>query len=184
MEDKPALFRDVRPAPGASRKIRPVTEQDAAEVAQMITEMLTGAPLAFGERAQAARARTPAQWQELVRRLVTPGVRAAFLAEDELGPCGFVAADAEFPETPRGTVVISRLWVAPRQRRRGLAHALMEAATHWALDRHASHISLGVTEMNVSAREFYRRLGYRETGMQAPWPQDPAKRIIILSRKL
>ncbi len=164
--------------------IRVVLPQDAHLVGKIIVAMLADSPLAFGENSAEAQKRTDPEWQELVNYLVAPGLRTAFLASDDLGSCGFVCADSSFPEAALDTVVISRLWVAPRQRGSGLGRRLMETATDWARSKHAALVALGVTEMNTSAIQFYKHLGYRDIGLRVPWPPDPSKQIIVLGKDL
>ncbi len=170
--------------PTGPARIRAVTSADASVVSQMVLAMLSDSPLAFGENVAKAQKRTPAQWQELTASLIAAPARAAFLAYDEQGACGFVCADSSFPEAPLETVVISRLWVAPRQRGSGLGRRLMEAATEWAQEQHAGLVALGVTEMNTSAMAFYKHLGYSDIGIRVPWPPDPGKKIIVLGKEL
>ena len=164
--------------------IRVVTVDDTELVAWLVLAMLTDSPLAFGENLVEAQKRTQLQWQQLVEQLISPPVRTAYIAYDEEGACGFVCADSSFPEAPIDTVVISRLWVAPRQRGAGLGRRLMDTATQWAREKHAGLIALGVTEMNTSALEFYQHLGYADSGIRMPWPPDPSKQIIVLGREL
>jgi GNAT superfamily N-acetyltransferase len=147
-------------------------------------EMLADSPLAFGETLPEAQSRTAEEWQDLVAQLITRPIRTAFLASDEQGSCGFVCVDSAWAEAPPNTVVVSRLWVAPRQRGTGLGRRLMEVVTEWATQKHAGLLGLGVTEMNTSALQFYEHLGYTDTGMRFPWPPDPSKHIIILGRPL
>ena len=165
-------------------KIRAVQRRDASVVGRVIVEMLEDSPLAFGESLAEAQARSEPEWSKIVEHMIRPGVATAFLATDALGPCGFLCADAEYPEAPPNTVVISRVWVATRQRGSGLGRRLMEAAQTWAEGRHATLLALGVTEMNTQAMQFYEHLGYREIGMRIPWPPDPTKQIIILGREM
>ncbi len=169
--------------PGTAR-IRPVEPEDAPVVGKVIIEMPSDSPLAFGESVAEARIRKAQDWQTLVEHLTAPGVRTAFLAQDELGACGFICVDSSFPEAPPETAVISRLWVAPRQRGFGLGRRLMDAATQWAREKRARFVALGVTEMNTRAMEFYAHLGYSDIGMRVAWPPDPSKQIIVLGREL
>ncbi len=164
--------------------IRVVEPEDTVVVANVILSMLSDSPLAFGENLLDAQKRSQHEWQALVDHLVASGIRTAFLAFDDRGACGFICADSSFPEAPPETVVISRLWVAPRQRGSGLGRRLMEAVTSWAQAKRASMLALGVTEMNAQAMQFYEHLGYSDLGMRVPWPQHPGKKIIILGRKL
>lgn len=165
-------------------QIRAVKAEDTEVVAGIIIEMLEDSPTAFGESMTEAQARTGPEWLALVEQMIKPGVATAFLAHDERGPCGFLSADSAFPEAPPNTVLISRVWVAPRQRGTGLGRKLMEAGTQWAERLRAVTVALGVTEMNVRALEFYRHLGYRDIGIRIPWPPDPTRQVIILGRTL
>jgi GNAT superfamily N-acetyltransferase len=157
---------------------------DTPTVRAVIFEMLSESPLAFGESLADAQARSEDDWSALVQNLITPGIRIAFLAYDEDGACGFVCADSDLPQAGADTVVISRLWVAPRQRGSGLGKRLMDVVTEWAHEKNAVLLGLGVTEMNTNAMRFYEHLGYKDTGMRFPWPPDPTKQIIVLGRAL
>lgn len=168
----------------AAPRIRPVTPRDASIVGQVVVSMLADSPLAFGENLAEAQKRTDEEWLQLTEQLIAPPMRTAFLVYDGQSACGFVCADASFAEVLVDTVVISRLWVAPRQRGAGLGRRLMEAVTGWARHRHAGLVELGVTEMNASAMEFYKHLGYKDLGIRTPWPRDPSKQIIILGKEL
>jgi ribosomal protein S18 acetylase RimI-like enzyme len=165
-------------------EIRPVHTVDAPTVRTVILDMLRESPLAFGESLADAEARSEEEWSALVEHLITPGIRAAFLASDEDGACGFVCADSDLPQAGPDTIVISRVWVAPRQRGSGLGKRLMSAATEWAQGKNAALLGLGVTEMNTNAMRFYEHLGYKDTGMRFAWPPDPTKQIIVLGRRL
>lgn len=169
--------------PGTA-SIRVVEPEDASVVGNVIIAMLADSPFAFGESLEEAQNRTDREWQTLVANLITPGLRTAFLASDRIGACGLVCADSSFPEAPLDTVVISRLWVAPRQRGTGLGKRLMAAATEWAQQKHAGLVALGVTEMNTQAIGFYKHLGYSDSGVRVPWPPDGSKQIVVLGHEL
>ena len=168
----------------AEATIRTVELQDAPFVSRVILEMLADSPLAFGETLVEAQSRTDQDWLEFVQHLITPPVRTAFLAHDEKGVCGFVCVDSALAEAPPNTAVVSRLWVAPRQRGSGLGRRLMEIVTEWAREKRAGLLALGVTEMNIQAMDFYEHLGYTDTGMRFPWPPDPRKQIIVLGHQV
>jgi ribosomal protein S18 acetylase RimI-like enzyme len=145
--------------------------------------MLTDSPEAFGETLAEAQARTAEDWYYYVEQ-TTLAHQSAFISIADYGACGFVSGDSANPQTRPGTVVVSRLWVAPRKRGLGLGHQLMDVVTAWAHAEGAQLIGLGVTEMNVGAMKFYENLGYTDTGIRAPLPWDPTKQIIILGRRL
>ena len=167
----------------SSVQIRTVSLEDEEAVRAVILRMLEDAPMAFGETLAEARGRSQQEWRAIVEHMIRPGA-TALLASDELGACGFLYADSANPEAPPETVVISRVWVAERQRGSGLGRRLMETAAEWSAQQHVSMLALGVTEMNVDALQFYEHLGYRQLGMRMPWPPDPTKQIILMGREL
>lgn len=164
--------------------IRLIQSADWPIVRDITLQMLADAPHAFGETLTEAQARVQADWIKFVEHFTDVTRACAFMAEDEVGACGFVCVDATDPRPPQGTVLVSRLWVAPHRRGTGLGKALMEAATQWASARDADQIALGVTEMNPDVLKFYQHLGYNDTGFRAPWPADPTKNVIVLGRRL
>jgi GNAT superfamily N-acetyltransferase len=162
--------------------IRPITLADMDLVRDVLRQMLTDSPHAFGETLAELNARSPEEWQAWVAHFSNPTQAQAFVAEDALGSCGFLCADANDPRPPKGAVLVSRVWAAPRQRGTGLGKALMEAATHWATAQSAEQIMLGVLETNVSVLKFYEHLGYSDTGIRAP--VDDTTQVIVLGRRL
>ena len=169
---------------GAVAHIRVVEVRDATIVSRLIVEMLADSPLAFGETLLEAQSRTDQDWHEFVQHLIEPPLRTALLAYDTEGACGFICVNSAIREALPNTAIVSRLWVAPRQRGSGLGRRLMDVVTGWAQEKHAGLVGLGVTEMNIHAMQFYQHLGYTDTGMRFPWPPDPDKQIIVLGRQL
>ena len=81
-------------------------------------------------------------------------------------------------------MLVSQLWVAPRQRGTGLGRELMNAVTKWAENRQAERISLGVAESNLGVQKFYERLGYADTGIRVPLLSYPTLRVVVLAKRL
>jgi len=74
-------------------------------------------------------------------------------------------SDATRPDAIPGTPAeISRLFVAPEARRRGVAEALMTQAAHWARQRHLPLVLEVVDEGRSSAIAFYESHGWQCTG--------------------
>ncbi len=128
--------------------IRQLVESDWNAVSTVYRAMLTDTPTAFGETIQEIEQRTDSDWKSLVAQWAEGSRAVAFIAEDAAGYCGFVRADTTDPRTPPGTVLVSNLWTAPRQRGRGLGRVLMNAVEQWARRHQAERIALGVTEEN------------------------------------
>ena len=164
--------------------IRAVQTIDWPIVRDVCVQMLLDAPGAFGETLAEAQGRSHSEWSLFVERCAQGTVMSAFLAEDNDGVCGFVRADTTDPRTPPGTVLVSQLWVAPRQRGTGLGRELMNAVTKWAENRQAERISLGVAESNLGVQKFYERLGYADTGIRVPLLSYPTLRVVVLAKRL
>ncbi|HEU0175586.1 MAG TPA: GNAT family N-acetyltransferase [Blastocatellia bacterium] len=146
--------------------------------------MLLDAPEAFAATLAEVEGRSPAEWILFVERCARGTDMSAFLAEDSSGVCGFVRADLKDPRIPPGTVLVSQLWAAPRQRGRGLGRELMNAVTRWAEERQAASISLGVVESNLEVQKFYERLGYADIGIRVALRSNPTEQVVVMARRL
>jgi ribosomal protein S18 acetylase RimI-like enzyme len=86
------------------------------------------------------------------------------VAENEAGIVGGVSFWIK-PDLAHGDTVVEvpMLVVAEDHRRAGVGRLLMEEVRNIASDNDASQIELVATPGNVTAREFYRSLGFVET---------------------
>jgi ribosomal protein S18 acetylase RimI-like enzyme len=76
------------------------------------------------------------------------------------------------------------MWVRPDARGRGVAGALVNAATGWAKARGHDSMYLWVAESNTSARRLYERHGFTATGQRQPLPSHPEQPEIRMLRPL
>jgi ribosomal protein S18 acetylase RimI-like enzyme len=95
----------------------------------------------------------------------------SYLAFDGDTACGMVGCTAEGQEPQRAHVV--SMWVAPAYRRAGVGTLLISALKTWAKNQRLLELKLMVTSVNLSAIEFYQRIGFRMSGRTAPYPNDP-----------
>ncbi len=72
------------------------------------------------------------------------------------------------------------MWVAPRDRGRGVARLLLGAVGAWARAEGASVLSLGVRAGNRDARAAYLALGLRSSGETVAERDRPARSIEIM----
>jgi GNAT superfamily N-acetyltransferase len=108
----------------------------------------------------------PANWPADPAGWLTPdGIARAWVAATaEVPVAGHVilrAPDAGPPGPP--AVEVSRLFVAPAARRRGVAQALLDRAIGWAAAKHVDLV-LEVTAELRAAQALYGRAGFRRTG--------------------
>jgi GNAT superfamily N-acetyltransferase len=94
------------------------------------------------------------------------------LAGATAAPLGFLAGRVRsqppyFGGQPAGFV--GELFVEEAQRGRGVAGALLDASVEWFAERGVARVELQVLVGNTSAREFYRRRGWKEELVQVVW---------------
>jgi ribosomal protein S18 acetylase RimI-like enzyme len=87
--------------------------------------------------------------------------------------CGIVACYGEDDSGSRHGHVIS-MWVDPAYRRAGVGRMLVDGLKAWGYKRGLHALKLMVTSVNLSAIDFYLRVGFRMTGKTGPYPNDPA----------
>jgi ribosomal protein S18 acetylase RimI-like enzyme len=105
--------------------------------------------------------------------------RASLDGRDKVGffvtkagePCGLVACFRSEADRSRASVI--SMWVAPEERRCGLASMLLEAVRAWAESQGIAMLHLFVTSENRAAMALYRQAGFKETGRSEPYPNDP-----------
>jgi ribosomal protein S18 acetylase RimI-like enzyme len=139
---------------GSNYKVREANVEDAAEICNLARELAE----TVGDEPPTEEA-TRARLEEL---LDEPRVRV-LVAENEAG----IVGGASFwikPDLAHGDTVVEvpMLVVAEDHRRAGVGKLLMEEVRNVASDSGASQIELVATRANVTAREFYRSLGFVE----------------------
>jgi len=125
-------------------------------------EALAEAPYAFGSTLAdwSGERDTEARWR--ARLTSVPFNAVAYLDGKAAGIASGVEADEE------GAAELISMWVAPFARGRGVADALVGEVMGWARAQRAPKLVLGVVEDNARARNFYRRLGFLDTGASHP----------------
>ena len=107
----------------------------------------------------------PARPREQIERWCDGPESALLVAEEEGALSGLAVlltrAPSEFSgAVPRKVIVIDNLVVTASRRGRGIGGDLLDAAMGWARTRHATHVELGVHDVNREALRFYRRNGF------------------------
>ena len=135
-------------------KVRAATTEDAAGIHGLASELAE----TVGDKPPTEEA-IRARLEEL---LDEPRARV-LIAENEAGIVGGVSFWIK-PDLAHGDAVVEvpMLVVAEDHRRSGVGKLLMEEVRSVASDNGASQIELVATRSNVTAREFYRSLGYVE----------------------
>jgi len=175
---------------GSPVEIRRVNESDGPLLRDLHLRMYADSPSAFGESLAEARAMPMARWQGRARKLAEGTETIGFLATEDGTTIGFIAGfvgqyrDGLTHHDARDTVTMTRVWVDPQTRRKGIGVALAEAVESWARDKRVGVLEVQVTQNNVAAIAFYEDLGFADTGRREPLLSNPALQIRFLSRPL
>lgn len=106
---------------------------------------------------------------------------------------GFIAREEGNRAAPPGGFVLARLVldeaeiltiaVAPQFQRKGIGHALMDAALRHLYNARATMLFLEVDELNAPALALYRRLGFKQVGKRPGYYETPSGRSAALTMR-
>jgi len=115
----------------------------------------------------------------------------ALIVDDKV--FGFIAREEGNPKAPPRGFVLARLVldeaeiltiaVAPQSQRKGLGHALIDAALRYLHNARASMLFLEVDELNIPALALYRRLGFKQVGKRPGYYDTAAGRSAALTMR-
>jgi GNAT superfamily N-acetyltransferase len=155
--------------------ISAVQPDDWAALREVRLAALAEAPYAFGSTLAREEALGEPDWRGRIAR------SAYFMARRDGQAAGIAAGvgaraalAASWDEAEPGTAHLLSMWVGPLFRGLGVADALVQAVSRWAHDDGAERVQLWVTDVNLRARAFYRRMGFASTGRrQLVRPHEP-----------
>ncbi|WP_042427145.1 GNAT family N-acetyltransferase [Streptacidiphilus anmyonensis] len=180
-EPTPARRPAEPPADRPDYRVRRIEAGEWRELRALRLEALTDTPTAFSTSRAADEALPDGAWQAQAAAAATGASTALFVAVGRDGSWLGMAGAAPVPDVPDHAHVYS-VYVTPAHRgRSGPAADLVTAAVGFARARiDVGHLTLGVHEANARAQSFYHRLGFVPTGLEVPYPLDPAERLRIL----
>jgi ribosomal protein S18 acetylase RimI-like enzyme len=152
--------------------------------------MYVDSPNAFGESLAEAQAMPTKRWEGRAKRLAEANDAVGFVAMEADRAVGFIAGligayrDGAIHGDVHDTATLARAWVDRQVRRQGIGRALAQAVEAWACDKRAEVLEAQVTENNGPAIEFYRKLGFADTGRREPLLSNPSLQIRFLTRSL
>ena len=73
------------------------------------------------------------------------------------------------------TLYLGMLTVAPDAQAGGIGRQLLEAAEQYARDRQCRAVTMTVIPLRTELLAWYERRGYQRTGIELPFPDDPAR---------
>jgi len=171
-------------------EIRRVRKEDGKLLREIAIRMYSDSPDAFSETLEEAKQRTAEQWDSRAKWLAESPDVMGLIAYDDNWSCGFNMGlvgrfiNGSMDWQCRDRATISRTWVDPKARRKGVAKALTDAAKNWAIEKGVKLVELQVTENNEAAKSFYKKLGFIDTGHREPLNSNPKLQIYFLETKL
>ncbi len=164
--------------------VRRLTPDDWAVSRQVRLAALAEAPYAF----MSTLAREQAFDEQGWRQRLALSVAATFLAWVDGEPAGTATGKVDDPDDEfavPGAWQLVGMWVDPDVRGAGVADRLVETVAAHAAGRGAGSLVLWVTEVNVRAQAFYRRLDFSPTGARQPLrPDEPGLIELQMIRQL
>ncbi len=121
----------------------------------------------------------PSPWRRefFESELTAPG-RFALVATREANVIGYVFAMWIFDE-----MHINKIAVTGGERRKGIAHSLMDRCFDFAREHGVEMISLEVRESNQTAQAFYRQLDF-ETAYVRPRYYPDSESAVVMTRRI
>jgi ribosomal protein S18 acetylase RimI-like enzyme len=158
-------------------RVRVATVDDLAAVVTLRLDLLRE----YGDHPVYGRLRTDAEPRayDLYRHQLAAPDQAIFLAEhgpQAVGILRCVDAPASPLLHPARYCYVSSVYVAPRQRRAGVLHALLEHADTWARDRGLTEMRLHNSSSNSDAIASWDALGFEVVEQMRIRPVAPLAR--------
>jgi len=144
--------------------VRPVRAGEWRELRALRLRALKTDPGAFGSTYAKAAAYPDSEWIERAQESETGERSRTFVAAGDLGWRGMVIGAT----LDDGDAGLFGMWVEPRDRRAGIAAALVDAVVAWARERRAAGVSLSVAEDNAAAAALFSSKGFDFTGERRP----------------
>ena len=125
---------------------------------------LKDAPGAFSETYIEAASQPEKYWEQIFESLIPPSKNRMFIAKDSDKYCGSVYALLDTNDNRTGR--LGGMWVDSFIRNAGVGTALFNSVKVWANELKFTQIKLWAEDSDESAKAFYLRLGFEETGVK------------------
>ena len=135
---------------------------------------LAEAPYAFSTTLEDARQRSDEDWQHITRQYASHPNSHTYFAYVDRSPCGMAACVISGDE-----VELYGVWVDPAYRRKGIGRALIAYARQWSQAKGAAQLRVGLFEDNLTALEFYRSVGFIDSGQIDPVLSKDTRRVLL-----
>ena len=143
-------------------KVERLIAGDGQRLRAIRLRALQNAPDAFGTTLGDAAAQLPESWERQLKRLPT------FVAIVDGSDVGL--ARGAFHDDLIDTGYLLSMWVAPAERRQGIASMLIDAVVDWARTSGLKRLILDVAMGNAPATALYIRKGFVPNGVSGTLP--------------
>jgi ribosomal protein S18 acetylase RimI-like enzyme len=160
--------------------VRPVRAGEWRELRALRLRALKTDPGAFGSTFAKAAAYPDSEWIERAEESDAGERTRTFVAVSDEDWRGMVIA----AQLDDGDAGLFGMWVDSRDRREGVAAALVDAVVAWARERGAPGVSLSVADDNPAAAALFGSKGFVFTGERRPLPSRPEVGTLEMRRPL
>lgn len=167
---------------GVGVTFRRICPGDGPVLKSVCLAALKESPSAFGSTHAAEVDRPDDHWAARASLGATGGLSVTYFAIVDQSIVGIVGGYR--PDPAGSSIELVSMWVAPAQRRAGIAAQLVEAVVGWAGENNATSVELWVTRANEAAVRLYEAAGFRATGEHQSLPSDPCKDELRMRRAL
>jgi ribosomal protein S18 acetylase RimI-like enzyme len=160
-------------------EIRRVRPGDWPDLRELRLEALEDTPLGFLETLASAQEQPDDVWRARAARGAEGGESFQVMAWDDGRPVGNCVCFLR-----DGAAWLAAVYVTPGHRGQGLLADLAERCAEWGREQGCTVLRLEVHEDNARAQAAYARLGFRDTGLRAPYTLPPGGQELIMERAL
>ena len=163
--------------------IRRANLDEVAQSRALRLEMLADSPRSFVGKLDVVQNWSTARWESQLHSALAPD-STLIVAADESGKWVGQAAGRLFGHYDPPRIYLLGVYLTPTYRHQGLVDMLVVEVQRWAVTMGVVEIFLDVHESAVAARNAYRRLGFRPTGVTAPYIHDSETEEIEMVKTL
>lgn len=160
--------------------VRRIAAEDGPLLRRVRLAAIADSPGAFTSTLAQVAAHSARHWEAAADLNASGASQATFFAEAGGEVVGMLGAYV----LGGGVVTLVGLWSGPGYRGVGVADALLDRLTEWAIRSGAVRLRLWVVERTEHSRHFYEGRGFRFTGQTMPYELDSSIRQIEMTRDL
>lgn len=160
--------------------VRRISPDDGPLLKRVRLAAIADSPGTFTSTLAQAQAHDDHHWSAAADVNASGASQATFFAEADGAVVGMLGAYV----LTGGVVTLVGLWSAPGYRDVGVADALLDELSSWAIRSGARELRIWVVERNEHSRRFYERRGFVATGETMPYELDQSISAVEMTCEL